>query len=131
MVGMSKSLNGEVTGITNFYETKGVTRQVTSTPLSEADTLNGLQWQGEVHFSSRIHRKYSLGDSFEKERQWSEWRDGSPWSYTGQPMRATITLTKTKGQWALKFNTYDEVAGLHTRVPTKPSEEQIKNLLAQ
>ena len=128
---MSKSLDGEVEGITNFYQARGVAHQVTSTALSEADILNGLQWQGQVDFSSRIHREYNLGDPFEKNGKWSDWRNGSLWSYSSKPRRGTIILTKTKGQWALQFNTYDEVPGLHTRVPTKPSEEQINNLLSQ
>jgi hypothetical protein len=102
-----------------FIQIRGLTNKVEPQRLSEAETLNGLQWKGEVQFLSRIYRKYRLEVS-----QWSDWTDGQPGFV--EILLPIYHLTKKNGQWTIDF-----VAGGEKERLTKPSEEQIKKILPQ
>jgi len=112
-----------------FIQIKGVTFQVRSKALSEADTLNGLQWKGDVEVFIRIQRDYNLEDNLEKPRarQWSDWSDAPDGRLVVGQNYAIYNLERKNGQWTIGApNAKGDMYKL-----TKPSEEQIKNMLTQ
>ena len=90
---------------------KGLMYEVAPQELSEADTLNELQWHGQVRISCRASRSY-----------------GHDWG-SELPDRAYMyefthyDLAKRKGQWTIPPSPPSYY--------TKPSEAEIKKLLAQ
>ena len=56
-----------------YLEIKGITIRAAPEQLSQADILNGLQWDGWVYFTTLVSRSYNL-----KTQQWSEWSNGEP-----------------------------------------------------
>lgn len=109
-----------------FIQIRGVTHKVKPESLSEAETLNGLQWKGEVRFFSRIYREYYQIIGEPQAPQWSDWRDGEPAPGGEWLLLPSYRLTKKNGQW-----TIDSSAGGDKDRLTKPSEEQIKKILPQ
>jgi hypothetical protein len=110
----------------HFVQTKTVTHEVTPDRLSEADTLNGLQWKGVVRFDGRAYREYQQVKDSPQVPQWSEWAASQPNLFDGNILPAYI-FTKKNGQWT---NDYVNIRGYHIFF-TKPSEEQIKKMLPQ
>jgi len=98
---------------------RGVTHRVEHRDLFEAETLNGLQWNGSVDFGCSVNREYLLDGP--QGNHWSDWSEGGP-----PGLLSTYALTKKNGQW-----TTDYVEGGGKEQLTKPSEEQIKNILPQ
>ena len=94
---------------------------MTSELLSEAETLNGVEWSGAVYFLNSAYREYAS-----QTHTWSEWRNGEP-----PDVHPTLShrISKVKGKWG-----DDLVHGHEYHKPdnlTKPSEDQIKIILGQ
>jgi len=55
------------------YQFKNLQMQVQTFPktISEADKLNGIQWQGMVSLSADVYRERPIGG-----KEWSRWSDG-------------------------------------------------------
>jgi hypothetical protein len=113
-----------------FFQTKNVTHDVTPERLSEADTLNGLQWKGEVAFNSRVYRVCGQVKDSPQVPQWSEWAERRQPELFSSPLGGPLLFpnnykfTKKNGQWTLvSFRSNPDF--------TKPSEEQIKKILPQ
>jgi hypothetical protein len=51
-------------------ELKGISTEIMSTPLSEADKLNGVEWKGTTHLRVKSARFVMSGDP-----PWTEWFD--------------------------------------------------------
>lgn len=61
-----------------FIQIRGLTYKVKPERLSEADTLNGFQWRGEVGFFDRVWRTYDQDNrdiDGPQVPQWSDWND--------------------------------------------------------
>ncbi len=66
------------------YQFKNLQMQVQTFPktISEADKLNGIQWQGMVSLSADVYRERPIGG-----KEWSRWSDGFGAPFTGPSMR--------------------------------------------
>jgi hypothetical protein len=86
-------------------------------PLTEADKLNGIEWEGSITIMAVAHREY-----FKSSGGWSGWIDGAPYRASDSPLLGgwllDSTLYKQKGRWNVDEETYD------SRV-TKPSCSEI------
>jgi hypothetical protein len=110
-----------------FIQIKTVTHDVTPERLSEADTLNGLQWKGEVAFNYRVYRAYyEQVKGSPQVPQWGPWGDRQP-EVSGPLFPSNYKFTKKNGQWTL----VSYRCGYPNQFFTKPSEEQIKKILPQ
>jgi len=111
-----------------FIQIKGVSYHLRSGQISEADALNGLEWQGGVRFSCRVYRKFGGRDG----PQWSEWREGVP-QRGSVPLEIGMnySLQKKNGHWkAWGELLYDVNRGQYSDL-TKPTEEEIQAILPQ
>jgi hypothetical protein len=65
--------------------------------ITEADKLNGFEWQGTTTVFSKVYR-YTMSD------KWVDWSDGSPL------MRSTlrIPIRKVKGKWEFGISESDD-----------------------
>ena len=71
-----------------LFQFKSASFNVTEQPLTEADKLNGIEWQGKVSLSPKnIFRYYDY-----QKGGWSSWREGSM-PIPGRSFR------KEKGKW--------------------------------
>jgi hypothetical protein len=117
-----------------FIQIKGVTYKVKPERLSEAETLNGLEWRGRVDFFSRVYRIYDQFPLGQQVPQWGDWRDGQAEIieyrlYLQSPVFVLLPvyfLTKKDGRWAI-----DKIVKGDKEHLTKPSEKQINKILPQ
>jgi hypothetical protein len=72
-------------------------------PLTHADELNHVEWEGAIRLMAVAHREYSWWSG------WSSWSDGPPYNYSANPLLAggvlNSNLTKQNGQW--RFGSLD------------------------
>ncbi len=80
-----------------------VSIQVTPLQISQADKLNGIEWQGQVELQYKAGRSYllerlpmgRLGGGYEKpqppDTKWSDWQSAGSLAF--------LNFTKVKGQW--------------------------------
>jgi len=66
------------------YQFKNIQMKVDTFPktVSEADKLNGIQWQGIVSLSADVTRERPIGG-----KEWGRWTDGFGAPFTGPTMR--------------------------------------------
>ena len=116
-----------------FIQIRGLTYKVKPNRLSEADTLNGFQWRGEVGFFKRVRRIYDRDNrdiDGPQVPQWSDWDDNDG---VETPIHDfSYFIIKKNGQWtnALWPTGQPQTFG-GTAIYTKPSEEQIKKILTE
>jgi hypothetical protein len=111
-----------------YFQIRGVTHKVETWDLSEAETLNGLQWKGQVRFASRVCRKYEHVKDSPQVPKWSEWENGGPLINGSVDILSSYEsyqFTKKNGQWMKGY----ESGSYQKQFFTKPSEEQIKKIL--
>jgi len=68
-----------------IYEFRDISIRIKPRTLSDADTMNGVQWSGNAYFDSKTSRVLT-GD------KWSPWRNGSIYQNFEQ-------MEKVNGQW--------------------------------
>ena len=72
-------------------------------PLTRADGLNHIQWEGTIQVMAVAHREYSPWSG------WSPWSDDAPYNYSANPLLAgwvlNSNLTKQNGLW--RFGSLD------------------------
>jgi hypothetical protein len=76
---------------------KGLNIQISPRALSEADRLDGLEWQGEVNVSAAVVRHYYKDEKQTAPAYWHDWLD---WSKIEGGQALTITMTRKGGKWA-------------------------------
>ncbi len=66
------------------YQFKNLQMKVDTFPrtVTEADKLNGIQWQGIVSLSADVTRERPIGA-----KEWSQWSNGFSAAFTGPTMR--------------------------------------------
>lgn len=74
-----------------LYEMKDPTVLVQSHKLSEADRLNGVEWDGTTTFSPKASRVWG-----QEQGSWFEWKKGM-----GNVPELTYLMKKVKGQWSV------------------------------
>ena len=73
---------------------------VTETPLTQADRLNGIEWQGVVEIPVSAYRYYDY-----QERSWYGWFNGQPPRREGAvylsdiPPTLGTSIVKRRGRW--------------------------------
>jgi hypothetical protein len=75
-----------------FVEMKGGGFTINSSPLSEADKLNGVEWDGISEFHASVSRVFTPGHG------WGDWTQG----LTSQNGVTVVEARKAKGQWTLR-----------------------------
>ena len=109
-----------------LIQIRGLTYKVKPERLSEADTLNGFQWRGQVGFFNRVYRAYDRNRDDPQVPQWSDWFENARFEGPGFG-GVSYFIIKKNGQWTTSQpQTVDGTA-----VYTKPSEEQIKKILTE
>jgi hypothetical protein len=75
-------------------------------PLSDADKLNGLEWNGRIEIHSKAHRDWWGGNGrpgvyvgSTNLKYWTSWEDGDPTDRVSAQAPMFISLTKKKGLW--------------------------------
>ena len=71
--------------VDQIYEFREITIRIKSRALSDADKMNGLQWNGDAYLDSKTSRVLSGG-------QWGAWREGSI-------LLNSQTMQKVNGEW--------------------------------
>ncbi len=74
------------------YQFKNLRMKIETFPktLSEADKMNGLQWQGQISLSADVTRERLKG-----QKQWGNWTDGFGAQNMGLSMR------EVNGKWSV------------------------------
>lgn len=101
--------------IPGMFQMKSVSFQISPLQISEADSLNGIEWAGDVTISSRVHRKY-----IDENHQWEGWNNGTPqYMEIGS---TTYRLIRKQGSWIKPENP-------HPNVFRRPSTEEVNAAL--
>lgn len=66
-------------------------------PLSEADKMNGIQWEGLIKFSADVFRERSIGA-----KDWSPWNEGFGAPYNAIQISVVNGKIKMNGDTALR-----------------------------
>ena len=67
--------------------------------LSDADSLNGIEWRGTASFNPRVFRE-TTGRG-----EWDQWRDGGGVAaYSLQTLGMAIWMRKQNGQWSVEHS---------------------------
>ena len=64
---MTEIFKGKIRAILEFHQP---TISISAEPMTQADTLNGVDWKGTFYFRALAYREYSV-----TKRRWEEWRD--------------------------------------------------------
>ena len=72
-----------------YIELKGLQYQGSPPGLSEADSLNGIEWRGDFNFEA-LHREFPS-----RSWKWSEWQE--------RKFLFELRLTKVRGQWRYEW----------------------------
>jgi hypothetical protein len=84
-----------------------LTTTMTPTPLTIADTLNGIEWHGTVAVSASANREFPHGLRVfrTKLNTWTEWQAMNPdprmEDYPGVWAGLRFSLVKQQGQWTI------------------------------
>lgn len=99
-----------------LIEIRGLTSEIDDVNLSAADNLNRIEWQGDVDYECKAHRRLRLDTHL---LQWSEWINGSPATNAQKRLLPLISLIKKNNLWDTQNVANDRV------LMFKPTENQI------
>jgi uncharacterized membrane protein YgcG len=85
---------------------KGITYAIFTTPINEADTLNGVEWRGRVVVRAKALRSRDAG--LKDDTGWSQWT--SKWNISEEVWHAE--LHKANGQWKIDRHGDTETPGI-------------------
>ena len=71
--------------VDQIYEFRDSSIRIKPRVLSDADTMNGIEWSGDAHFDSKTSRVLTA-------KQWGAWRNGSI-------LLNSQTMQKVNGEW--------------------------------
>lgn len=106
-----------------LYEFKNLSIQITASPLTEADKLNGIEWKGTVILVAKATRAFKVPGMLEggkvgaTKQEWLDWESGAKIDHQS----VYGSLLKKKGRWHLQLQI--GVMGLNLK-PIKCSEIQ-------
>lgn len=90
-----------------IFQFKGVTIAVVASRISEADRLNGIEWEGVSQVNVSNSRLYSPSGSALINKGWNQWVSG-----LNMAVGLAIKLRKQGGQWSITSDRYSEVNDL-------------------
>ena len=83
-------------------ESQGTFSAPQSEPISQAERLNGVQWQGKAYFKETVGRRFEFNEGGSMRRgPWSDWVD------IGSRNWATLTLVKQRDRWSFEIDFRD------------------------
>ena len=88
-----------------LYELRNIQFVVSPRTLSEAEKLNGIEWQGWVHLYADAFRSYCPEPELRSKPNttWSAWFSPKDHSVLGIPMYVdAVMLTKAKDGWEIR-----------------------------
>lgn len=98
-------------GMKTLYELRHVEMKVLPDSLSQADTLNGVEWNGRVCLQPESVRRYCpQTDKYSREppdKTWSEWYTGNDFSdfvHGTEAANTAVSATKNNGNWKLSVS---------------------------
>lgn len=106
-----------------LYEFKGLSIQITASPLTEADKLNGIEWKGTVILVAKASRAFKVPGMLEggkvgaTKQEWLAWENGAKIDH----QNISGSLVKRNGRWHLQLQI--GVMGVNLK-PIKCSEIQ-------
>ncbi|HEY6249309.1 MAG TPA: hypothetical protein VI685_05080, partial [Candidatus Angelobacter sp.] len=77
------------------YEFKGLQWNWNALPVSQADTLNGVEWKGTLHIRCQAYRDTECGE------KWCDWESCAGSGMTAfRSFKPDVGMTKRRGSWS-------------------------------
>jgi hypothetical protein len=104
LVGRTETWGGGASSFREYFDQyKGLTVDVEVTPLTDADRLNGLEWNGTVELSADTSRRY--GFRAVGPQGWDRWENGGGETYTIRKRKGGNWVAVAPNGYTMKIDT--------------------------